>query len=163
MGAMTSPQPADGGNIVPFRPGHRWEDVRVRVGPPRPRIEPGTYEAVSVGLRRNDRFDRRGIELLFNIYEGQVGASRVLASDVAMFISLPAKKDGALSPNSRLAQMLGMLDQVRRDRYRTYDLSVLEGKVWRVLVDDTKQDHSGKLKDTELVPYSVVRRVLSRA
>jgi len=163
MGEMTSPQSADSGNIVPLRPGHRWEDVRVRVGPPRPRIAPGTYEAITVGLRRNDRFDRRGVELLFNVYEGQVCASPVIAYDVAMFISLPAKKDGSLSPNCRLAQMLGMLDQVRRDKYRTYDLSVLEGKVWRVLVDDTKQDHTGKLKDTDLVPYSVVRRVLSRA
>jgi hypothetical protein len=163
MDAMTRPEPTNGANIVPFRPGHRWEDVRVRVGPARPRIEPGTYEAISVGLRRNDRFDRRGVELLFNVYEGQVCASPVIAYDVAMFISLPVKKDGSLSPNCRLAQMLGMLDQVRRDKYRTYDLSVLEGKVWRVVIDDTKQDHTGKLENTELVPYSVVRRVLSRA
>jgi hypothetical protein len=162
MDAMTSPQPADANNIVPFRSGHRWEDVKVRIGPLRPRIEPGTYEAISVGLRRYRRFDRAIVEVTFNIFEGQAGVSRLIASDVPMFNPLP-DSNGALSPNCRLAQMLGMLDRVRRDKHRTCDLSVLEGKVWRLTVDDTKQDHTGKLKDTELVPYSVVRRVLSRA
>lgn len=161
---MINPQPADVPNFVTLRPaGHRWEDVKVRVGPPRPRITPGTYEAITVGLRRTDRFDRRCVELVFKVYEGHACASRVLADEVPMFISLPSKKEGALSPNSRLAHMLAMLDQVRRDRFRTYDLSVLEGKVWRVVIDDTKQDHTGKLENTELAPYSVVRRVLSRA
>jgi hypothetical protein len=59
--------------------------------------------------------------------------------------------------------MLAMIYQVRRDKYETYDLSVLRDKLWRVQVTDTKQDHAGPLKDTEIKPYSTIRRVLSRA
>jgi hypothetical protein len=78
-----------------------------------------------------------------------------------MFIRLPEGGD-KLSPNSRLATMLYMLGQVRGDKIRAQNLEVLRHKLWRVEVGDTQQDHSGKLKGTEIEPYSVVRRVLAR-
>jgi hypothetical protein len=78
-----------------------------------------------------------------------------------MFIRLPEGGD-KLSPNSRLATMLYMLGQVRGDKIRAQNLEVLRHKLWRVEVTDTQQDHSGRLKNTEIEPYSVVRRVVAR-
>jgi hypothetical protein len=121
---------------------------------------PGAYWGRSVSLRKYEAFDRPVLELGFDIYEGEPAASVVLAR-LPMFIRLPRSGD-RLSPNSRLAMMLYMLSQVRGDKIRAQSLDVLRSKLWRVEVDDTRQDHSGKLKDTNIEPYSVVRRVVAR-
>ena len=149
-------------NVIPLGDQGRWDHVSVRVEPDRPRIEPDIYTAKTVSLRKNvTRFERMILELDFDVYQGEAGLSPVLAT-LTMYITLPPKK-APLSPNCRLAQMLSMLNQVRRDRYETLDLSILRDKLWRIQVADTKQDHTGSLKDTEIKPYSTIRRVLSRA
>jgi hypothetical protein len=100
------------------------------------------------------------LELGFDVFEADPGASVVLAR-LPMFIRLPKGGD-RLSPNSRLATMLYMLGQVRGDKIRTQDLEILRFKLWQFEVNDTQQDHSGKLKNTEIEPYSVIRRVVAR-
>jgi hypothetical protein len=147
-------------NIVPLPAGGAWDTVSVRVPPPRPRILAGSYWARSVALRKYEAFKRPLLELGFDVYETDPAASVVLAR-LPMFIRLPEAGD-KLSPNSRLATMLYMLGQVRGDKIRAQNLDVLRFKLWRVEVADTQQDHSGKLKNTEIEPYSVVRRVVAR-
>ena len=138
-----------------------WDTtVSVRVPPPRPRIPAGPYWGRSVSLRKYQAFDRTILELGFDVYEAEPAASVVLAR-LPMFIRLQKGGD-KLSPNSRLATMLYMLAHVRRDKIRAQNLDVLRFKLWRVEVADTQQDHSGKLKNTEIEPYSVVRRVVAR-
>ena len=147
--------------VVDLSKSARWDDVKVRVAPPRARIEPGTYFAASVELKRFKAFGRSNVELGFDVFAGDPGISSLLGR-VPMFITLP-KGRGPLAPNCRLATMLAMLGHVRRDHYRDEDLRVLRGKLWRVEVSDTQQDHTGKLEGTEIQPYSVVRRALARA
>jgi hypothetical protein len=153
--------PAPGSNVVPINEGARWEHVSIRVAPDRPRIDPREYYAKSVGLRKYKAFERTIVELQFDVYAAEPGSSAIVAR-LPMYASLP-KHNGALSPNSRLAGMLRMLGQVRRDRVQPRDLDVLRDKLWRVAVDDTKRDNAGELTDTEIPPYSVIRRVLGRA
>jgi hypothetical protein len=147
-------------NIVPLPAGGAWDTVSVRIPPPRPRIVAGSYWGRSVSLRKYEAFKRPLLELGFDIYQAEPADSVVLAR-LPMFIRLPEGGD-KLSPNSRLATMLYMLGQVRGDKIRAQNLEVLQFKLWRVEVADTQQDHSGKLKNTEIEPYSVVRRVVAR-
>jgi len=147
-------------NVVPLESAGRWETIEVRVSPPRPQIAPGTYWARSVSLRKYTAFNRTILELQFDVYKAAPEDSPVLAR-VPMFVRLPKSGD-RLSANCRLASMLRMLGLVRSDRVQAQNLDVLRGKLWRVEVADTKQDQGGPLKDTDLKPYSVVRRPIGR-
>src|SRR5262245_38320725 len=141
-------------NVVPLPALGVWEAVSVRVPPPRPRIPAGQYWAVSVTLETRQQFDRRIVEINFDVFEGDPGTSMVIAR-VPLFARLPPRGD-RLSANSRLAVMLHMLGQVRGDRVRRESLDILRNKLWRVLVGDTAQDSSGKLEGTEIAPYTVI-------
>lgn len=137
-----------------------WTTVSVRVAPPRPSITPGPYWGRSVAAKTYKAFDRTILELGFDIFDGNPGDGAVLAR-LPMFIRLPPA-GAKLSPNSRLASMLYMLGQVRGERVTSQNLDILRFKLWRVEVGDTKQDHTGSIKDSEIQSYSVVRRVLAR-
>ena len=104
----------------------------------------------SVGSRRSaygqtDGHDRAEEDFAIRAAEG---LERVAASDGAGIVVLAPPR---------------MLGQLRKDKYQTHDLRILQGKVWRVEVGNTEQDTNGKLENTEIEGYSVVRRVLARA
>jgi len=137
----------------------RWIDVEVRIPPRRPRIEPGTYQAVSISLEKKTAFGRQTLELGFDCYAGDVGAGEaMLLGRVPYFVRLPGKN--GLSPNSSLARLFYLLGISPR-RHERVRLDILRGKVWLVEVADMKRDSQERPIGKDET-YSHIVRVVSR-
>jgi hypothetical protein len=135
-----------------------WDDVEVKLGPKRPRIAPGLYEAVSVSLRTFSAFNRENLELGFNVFDGAATDGVVLAR-IPKFFRKPARGK-PLPPGSDLAAMFYLLGQSPR-RATATNLRTLRGKLWRVEIADADFD-SRQRKVATNESYSVVRRVVER-
>jgi len=134
-----------------------WAHVEVRLPPPRPRVEPGIYQAISVSLTPFNAYDRRNLELGFDVFQGDA-TDGVLLARLPMFLRLPGKR--GLSPNSKLARLLYVLG-VKPTRWTRVDLNVLRGKLWSIEVGDADRDTTNAGLPAGLA-YSVVKRVISR-
>jgi hypothetical protein len=134
-----------------------WEEIRVILPPPRPRIEPGQYQARTVGLKRLETYGRQTAEILFEIYRDEWTAANVLAI-VPCYVPLPGKR--GLSPNSKLCRMLNLAG-IKPSRKTQTSLAVLKHKVFLVQIGDNEKDGDG-LPVTADSAYSVVKRVLER-
>jgi hypothetical protein len=150
-----------GGEIIPLStPGSSskpWEEIRVIVPPPRARIEPGQYEARTVGLKRLETYGRRTAEIHFEIYRGEWVTNDVLTI-IPCYVTLPGKR--GLSPNSKLCRLLNLAG-IKPSRKTEVSLTFLQYKVFLVQVGDNEKDGDG-FPSTADNAYSVVKRVLKR-
>ncbi len=153
MSAQVIPHPAAGGEPEP-----EWAFVEVHLPPPRPRIAPGRYQAISVGLEKFPAYGRSNLLLSFDVFAGDAGVSAI-AARLPMFLRLPSKKRG-LSPNSKLARLLYVAG-LRPRRSERVDLGALRGKLWLVeVVDATHDTVEGALPVD--ARYSVVKAAVER-
>jgi hypothetical protein len=134
---------------------HEGWDIEVIVPVPAPRIEPGTYEAVTIACRRVSRYGRTVLDLDFNVYEGAFSDGRMLAR-LTLYLNW-SKQPSAKSKLGRLLRC-GKLEP---SRGRPVTLQVLEGKAWRVRVIDAKDDQDGTPL-TAAARYSIIDDVLER-
>jgi hypothetical protein len=134
-----------------------WADVQVRLPPPRPRIAPGSYQARSATLTAFDAFNRKNLELGFDVFQGEA-TDGVLLARIPLFIRMPGKR--GLSPNSRLARLLYLLGS-QPTRWTKVNLDVLRNKLWFVEIADAEQDSNNDKLSPQLA-YSVIKRVISR-
>lgn len=134
-----------------------WADLEIKLPPPRPRIDPGIYQARSVRLQMLEGFNRRTVELTFEVYKGELSAGVALAR-VPMFLRWPQKK--GLSPNSKLARLFYTAG-IRPSRGTHVSLDVLRYKLWLVEVGDAKKDANDSQLSTETA-YSVIKNVVKR-
>jgi hypothetical protein len=134
-----------------------WHPVEVVVPPGLPRILPGDYEAVSVGLKKYECFKRQVLRLDFDVFRGPVTNTELLAR-LPYYMRWTGKRPAPTSKLGRLLQV-AKLEPTRRDRPR--NLSELAHKLWRVRVADAKKDSEGHelAGDTR---YSVITQVLER-
>ena len=135
----------------------QWADVQVRLPPARPRITPGLYQARSASLRIFDAFNRKNLELGFDVFEGEA-TDGVLLARIPLFIRMPGKR--GLSPNSRLARLLYLVGP-QPTRWTKVNLDMLRNKLWFVEIADTEQDSKNDKLSPQLA-YSVIRRMISR-
>lgn len=143
---------------LPGQPTEEWVQVDVVLPPPSPRIPPGTYQAVSIKLTREEAFRRLNGRLEFDIFDGPAEHGAVLAR-LPFFFRWPAKKK-TLAPNSKLARLLYVAG-IRPDRHRRISLDVLRHKLWRVEVGDAEKDSMG-LDLMASSTYSVVKCVVEK-
>jgi hypothetical protein len=149
-------------DVIPL-PGagpHEWADLTLKVPAPRARIEPGTYQARTVSSRILKAYGRQTIELGCEIYQGDWTENLVLAM-VPLFLGLPRTKGLNLSPNSKLARLIYLVEPKRVRSTKVSLRVLLQYKVFEVVVGDAAKDAEGHplTRDTT---YSVIRRVLTR-
>ena len=148
--------------IIPLNPDPdpvpaAWQSLEVVVPPGLPRISPGDYEAVSVGLKKYECFKRWVLRLDFDVFRGPVTDGDRLAR-LPFYARWTGKRPAPTSKLGRLLQV-AKLEPTRRDRSR--NLSDLAHKLWRVRVADAQKDSEGHelAGDTR---YSVITQVLER-
>lgn len=130
-----------------------WPDLKIDVAPRLLRIQPGRYEARSIGLHPFRAFKRRNLRLDFEIYQGEAMGGVILGR-VPLFCPLP---DRRLSSASRLARLFALLGvQLRGDRL---PLEKLRHRLWVVEIGDAMKDAAGAPLPKDL-RYSVVKTVL---
>jgi hypothetical protein len=134
---------------------HEGWDIEVIVPVPAPRIEPGTYEAVSLSCRRVSRYSRTVLEIDFDVYEGALTDGRVLAR-LTLYLNW-SKQPSTKSKLGRLLRCGGL----QPSRGRPVTLQALERKAWRVRVIDAQHDQDGTPL-TETARYSIIDDVLER-
>jgi hypothetical protein len=134
-----------------------WQSIDVVVPPQLPRIAPGDYEAVSVGLKKYECFKRLVLRLDFDVFKGPATNGEMLAR-LPYYMRWSGRK---IAPTSKLGRLMQVakLEPSRRDRPQ--NLSVLARKLWRVRVADAKKDSEGFELAGDNV-YSVVTQVLER-
>jgi hypothetical protein len=143
-------------NVIPFpSEPDEWQDVQVIVPQPMPRIAPGVYEAVSVGLKRFEAFKRPVLMIRFDVFEGDM-------TDGVRLARLPwhcAWKTRP-APTSKLGRLLCLVG-MPPSRGRAVNLRGLAHKLFRVRVDDVKQDAQRRPLTPETT-YSVVVDVVAK-
>jgi hypothetical protein len=152
-------------NVIPIVPnpegrGEEWAELEIKLPPPRPWIPPGLYQARTVGLKILEGFDRKTIELLFDVYRGE-WADAVVLAPIPMFLRVPGKK--GLSSNSKLARLLYTIG-IRPTRYQRVSLGALKHHVFFVEVADAKKDWAQKplTRGPEGTAYSIIANVARR-
>jgi hypothetical protein len=135
-------------------PGGDWQSLEVVVPRRLPRIPPGIYEGVSVGLRRYEFSRRPVLRLDLDVFAAAAFDSEILAR-LPYYMRWTGKKP---APTSKLGRLLHVA-RLEPSRGRPVSLTALKGRLWRIRVDDAQHDSQGQPL-TEATTYSVVSSIL---
>lgn len=133
-----------------------WQTLEVVVPRRLPRISPGQYQGVTIGLKRYEFARRTVLRLDFDVFDGDVGLGRRLAR-LSYYMRWPGKKPAATSKLGRLLHVA----RLEPSRGRPVSLTALAHKIFRIEVADAEHD-SGGTPLTPATTYSVVKNVLER-
>lgn len=137
-------------------PAGEWQALEVVVPRRLPRIPPGEYQGVSIGLKRYEFARRTVLRLDFDVYEGDAGLGPHLAR-LPYYMRWLGKKPAATSKVGRLLHVA----RLESSRGRPVSLTVLAHKLWRIQVADAEHDSKGNPLSPETT-YSIVKQVLER-
>jgi hypothetical protein len=133
-----------------------WQPLEVVIPRRLPRIPPGEYQGVSIGLKRYEFSKRIVVRLDFDVYEGDAGLGHLLAR-LSYYMRWTGKKPAATSKLGRLLHVA----RLESSRGRPVSLASLAHKLWRIQVVDAEHDSGGDPL-TPATTYSIVKRVLER-
>lgn len=137
-------------------PTGEWQALEVVVPRRLPRIPPGEYEAVSIGLKRYDFSGRKVLRLDFDVFEGEAGLGHRLAR-LPYYMRWTGKRPAATSKLGRLLHVA----RLESSRGRLVSLTALAHKLFRLQVADAEHDSTGNPLTAE-TSYSIVKQVLER-
>jgi hypothetical protein len=136
-------------------PAGEWQALEVVIPRRLPRIPPGEYQGVSIGLKRYEFSKRIVVRLDFDVYEGDAGLGQRL--ERLPYYMRWTKKPAATSKLGRLLHVA----RLESSRGRPVSLAALAHKLWRIQVADAEHDSGGDPL-TPTTTYSIVKRVLER-